>query len=81
MQLWAQTKVGYTPTLIVGYGGTFGENYWYQKTNVWEDERLSTFVPRRILDARSRRRSMVPDEEFNHINDRAHGRRSCSMPA
>ena len=39
-------KVGYTPTLIVGYGGTGGENYWYQKTNVWEDPRLSKFVPR-----------------------------------
>lgn len=68
-QLWSHTKVGYTPTLIVGYGGMFGENYWYQKTNVWEDDRLSLFVPRRILDARSRRRVMAPDEEYNHINN------------
>jgi imidazolonepropionase-like amidohydrolase/Tol biopolymer transport system component len=68
-QLWAQTKVGYTPTLIVGYGGNWGENYWYQKTNVWEDERLSQFVPRRILDARSRRRTMVPEDELNHFNN------------
>ena len=36
----AQTKVGYTPTLVVGYGGLWGENYWYEKTNVWEDARL-----------------------------------------
>jgi imidazolonepropionase-like amidohydrolase/Tol biopolymer transport system component len=68
-QLWGQTKVGYTPTLIVGYGGNWGENYWYQKTNVWEDERLSQFVPRRILDARSRRRTMVPEDELNHFNN------------
>jgi Tol biopolymer transport system component/imidazolonepropionase-like amidohydrolase len=68
-QLWGQTKVGYTPTLIVGYGGNWGENYWYQKTNVWEDERLSSFVPRRILDARSRRRVMVPEDELNHFNN------------
>jgi imidazolonepropionase-like amidohydrolase len=68
-QLWSQTKVGYTPTLIVGYGGNMGENYWYQKTNVWEDERLSQFVPRRVLDARSRRRTMIPDDEFNHFNN------------
>jgi imidazolonepropionase-like amidohydrolase/Tol biopolymer transport system component len=67
-QLWGQTKVGYTPTLIVAYGGAFGENYWYQKTDVWADERLATFVPRRILDSRSRRRPMIPDEEFNHLN-------------
>ena len=69
VQLWSQSHVGYTPTLIVGYGGNWGENYWYQKTNVWEDERLSKFVPRRILDSRSRRRTMIPDDEMNHFNN------------
>jgi imidazolonepropionase-like amidohydrolase/Tol biopolymer transport system component len=68
-QLWSHTKVGYTPTLIVGYGGSFGENYWYQHTNVWEDERLASFVPRRILESRSRRRTMIPEDENNHINN------------
>src|SRR5689334_5705699 len=67
-QLWSHTKVGYTPTLIVGYGGNWGENYWYQKTNVWEDDRLSLFVPRRILESRSRRRMLAPDDERNHID-------------
>jgi len=32
LQLWPATKVGYTPTLGVGYGGLWGENYWYQHT-------------------------------------------------
>jgi imidazolonepropionase-like amidohydrolase/Tol biopolymer transport system component len=68
-QLWPGTHVGYTPTLIVGYGGMFGENYWYAKTNVWEDKRLVTFVPRRIIDSRSRRRVDAPDEEWNHISN------------
>lgn len=67
-QLWKGTRVGYTPTLIVAYGGIFGENYWYQKTNVWADERLQAFVPRRILDSASRRRPFAPDDEFNHFN-------------
>ncbi|MBU8898427.1 amidohydrolase family protein [Corallococcus sp. M34] len=67
-QLWSQSQVGYTPTLGVAYGGVMGENYWYQKTNVWEEERLLSFVPRRVVDARSRRRNMVPDDEFNHFS-------------
>ncbi|MDP9192801.1 MAG: amidohydrolase family protein [Acidobacteriota bacterium] len=67
-QLWGKTRVGYTPTLVVSYGGSMGEHYWYQTTNVWEDERLSKFVPRRILDARSRRRTMIPQDENNHIS-------------
>ncbi|WP_244224677.1 amidohydrolase family protein, partial [Corallococcus sicarius] len=67
-QLWKATRTGYTPTLGVSYGGLMGENYWYQKTNVWEDTRLLSFVPRRVVDGRSRRRGMVPDDEFNHQN-------------
>jgi len=66
--LWPPTKVGYTPTLLVGYGGMFGEMYWYAKTNVWEDPLLSKFVPPFILDPRSRRRTTAPDDEWNHFN-------------
>ncbi|HVT45139.1 MAG TPA: amidohydrolase family protein [Thermoanaerobaculia bacterium] len=69
LQLWSRTRTGYTPTLVVGYGGVWGENYWYQKTNVWENARLLTFVPRELIDARARRRTMIPDEEFNHISN------------
>jgi imidazolonepropionase-like amidohydrolase len=69
MQLWSKTRTGYTPTLIVGYGGLWGEQYWYAKTNVWEDQRLLTFVPRRIVDARARRRTFAPDDEWNHISN------------
>jgi imidazolonepropionase-like amidohydrolase len=66
-QLWPPGKVAYTPTLIVGYGGLMGENYWYQHTNVWENSRLSKFVPAFVLDPRSRRRTMAPDDEWNHF--------------
>lgn len=68
-QLWSATEVGYTPTLVVGYGGLWGEEYWYDKTRVWEDERLLSFVPREIIDPRSRRRRTAPDEEWNHFNN------------
>lgn len=69
VQLWGASKTGYTPTLIVGYGGIWGENYWYQKTEVWKNERLLKYYPRRILDARSMRRIMTPDEDFGHIDN------------
>jgi hypothetical protein len=67
--LWSASKVGYTPTLVVGYGGIWGENYWYDKTKVWENERLLAFVPREIVDERSRRRVTAPDEEYGHFNN------------
>ena len=67
VMLFAKSRSGYTPTLIVGYGGLFGEDYWYQHTNVWENERLLAFTPREIIDARSRRRTMAPEDDFNHV--------------
>jgi len=67
LQLWKPGGVGYTPTLIVGYGGIWGENYWYDKTEVWKHERLNRFVPRFVLDPRSRRRTKAPDEEYNTL--------------
>tara|TARA_B100000949_G_scaffold228732_1_gene236687 strand:- start:1891 stop:2934 length:1044 start_codon:yes stop_codon:yes gene_type:complete len=67
-QLFGQSSTGYTPTLVVGYGGLGGENYWYERTNVWENERLLTFVPRDVVDPLSRRRIIAAgDEDYNHI--------------
>lgn len=68
-KLWGGSKTGYTPTLIVGYGGIWGENYWYQKTEVWKNERLLNYYPRSILDSRSMRREMAADEDFGHIGN------------
>jgi imidazolonepropionase-like amidohydrolase len=67
LQLMSKSKTGYTPTLIVGYGGIMGENYWYQHFNVWENERLAHFVPRAVLDSRSRRRPMAPESEYHQF--------------
>jgi len=68
LQFWSQSKTAYTPTLVVAYGGPFGENYWYQHTDVWKEPILSRWVPRRLIDERARRRVMVPDEENNLLN-------------
>jgi imidazolonepropionase-like amidohydrolase/Tol biopolymer transport system component len=63
--LWSNSKTSYTPTLIVNFGGMSGEYYWYQHTNVWENEKLLKFTPRGEIDARSRHRTMIPDKEYD----------------
>jgi len=67
LKFWAASETGLTPTLVVGFGSLSGEYYWYEKTNVWENERLMNFVPRRIVDARSRRRQKTPDDDYGHV--------------
>ena len=66
LDLWQASKTANTPTLVVNYAGMSGEYYWYQTTNVWENEHLLKYTPRGIIDSRSRHRTMVPMEEFEN---------------
>ena len=64
--LWSNSKSGYTPTLIVNYGGLNGEYYYYERDNVWENEKLLKYTPRHIIDSRSRHRNKAPQEEYEN---------------
>ena len=66
LSLWKNSKTGYTPTLIVNYGGMNGEFEWYQKNNVWENKTLLKYTPRYVVDSRARHRTMVPEEEYKN---------------
>ena len=67
-QLWSQVGTAYTPTFVVSYGGLMGEEYWYDRTNVWENPRLLRYTPKSIVYPRSIRRPKAPDSEYNHIH-------------
>ncbi len=66
-QLWSGSGTGYTPTLGVAYGGLSGELYWYEHTNVWENERLMRYSPRFVIEPASIRRPKAPELHYNHI--------------
>lgn len=67
-QLWSQIETGYVPTFVVSYGGLMGEEYWYDRTDVWLNERLMRYSPRQFVEPRSMRRPKAPDHHYNHIN-------------
>lgn len=67
-QLWSQTEVGYTPTFGVAYGGLSGETYWYDRTNVWQNDHLMRYTPRYFVDPGSIRRTTAPDSHYNHFD-------------
>ncbi len=56
LQLFAKSGIAETPTLIVNYGGPFGENYWYEYSEVHDNAKLNRFTPHRILDEKTKRR-------------------------
>ena len=71
LQLWKGSKTAWTPTLIVAYGGPFGEYHWYQHFPAWQEPIEAKWAPRGLLDARARRPTIVPDDEDN-IGNVAH---------
>ncbi|MEE4330261.1 MAG: amidohydrolase family protein, partial [Wenzhouxiangella sp.] len=66
-QFWGQTDVVWSPTYGVAFGGMMGEEYWYDKTEVWKNERLLNFVPKSVVYPRSIRRPTAPEQLYNHI--------------
>tara|TARA_R110002110_G_scaffold318658_1_gene531470 strand:+ start:10023 stop:13265 length:3243 start_codon:yes stop_codon:yes gene_type:complete len=64
IQYWRQSQAGYTPTLVVTFGGLTSEDYYYQDTEVWKHPLLANFVPPTVLQPRSVRRPMAPEADY-----------------
>lgn len=56
VQFVAKTKTYYTPTILVAYGGPWTENYFFQTTDVLNNQRLGKFIPRELINSMMRRR-------------------------
>jgi imidazolonepropionase-like amidohydrolase len=57
--LLSVSGTAYSPTLMVSHGGLGGENYFYQYSNPIDNERLLRHHPRRLLDQKGWRRSVL----------------------
>jgi imidazolonepropionase-like amidohydrolase/Tol biopolymer transport system component len=64
VSLWSQTSVGYTPTLVVAYGGPAGDPYWRAHSDVWRHPLLARHAPPALLAAQNARREIAPEEDY-----------------
>jgi imidazolonepropionase-like amidohydrolase/Tol biopolymer transport system component len=71
VELVAQSNMATTPTIIVTYGGPWGENLFYTTTDVLRDEKLATFTPFEEIYAKAARRSGGPGwfDESQYIHE------------
>ncbi len=51
----AESKMAVTPTMLVAYGGPFGENYFFQTEEPYKDKKMQHFMPYAELAAKTRR--------------------------
>jgi imidazolonepropionase-like amidohydrolase/Tol biopolymer transport system component len=63
MQLWTGTKVNYTPTLVVSFGGLGADPYWRAHTDIFNQPLLKAHTPPGVL-AESFRRPIAPEDQY-----------------
>jgi Tol biopolymer transport system component len=63
VKLFASTGISYTPTLLVAYGGPFGETYFFTTTAIHDDPKMRRFVPHQVLDDKVRRSAWFHKDE------------------
>ena len=56
VRLLVESKMVYTPTILVAYGGPWAENYFYATENVLGDAKLQRFTPFAEIEAKALRR-------------------------
>lgn len=65
LQLIGGTRVAYTPTLVVAFGGLAGDPYWRAHTDIWEQPLLIAHTPPTVLRESLRRPIAAADQYFD----------------
>lgn len=56
IRLIAESRMAYTPTILVAYGGPWAENYFYATEDVMGDRKLRSFTPFEEIQSKALRR-------------------------
>ena len=56
IQLFTESGIIYTPTLLVAYGGPWAENYFFYTEDIFNDAKLRHFTPYTELESKGSRR-------------------------
>jgi Tol biopolymer transport system component/imidazolonepropionase-like amidohydrolase len=61
----AESKIVWTPTLVVAYGAPAGDTYWRARMDLDSDPKTSFFTPADLLQRQARRRPLIVEEDYN----------------
>jgi imidazolonepropionase-like amidohydrolase len=61
----ADSRIAYTPTLVVAYGAPAGDGFWRARTDLDKDPKAAYFTPTELLTRQARRRPLIIEEDYN----------------
>ncbi|HSM61179.1 MAG TPA: hypothetical protein VK849_10300, partial [Longimicrobiales bacterium] len=64
-RFFGATRAVYSPTFIVGGPGAWNEEYFFQESDVWRDERQQLWMPWRQVIPHTRRRMWRPETDYS----------------
>lgn len=70
IKVTAESRMAYTPTLLVTYGGPWAENYFYAHEDPSNDQKLLNFTPPFEIENKTRRRSAGWFHDDEYVMDR-----------
>lgn len=66
VQLTADSGIAYTLTLLVTYGGPFGQNWFHSLESPRDNKKLMRFTPQSVIDRTTRRGNWFAPDEYTH---------------
>ena len=63
-EFFGRARMVYSPTYMVGGTGPWNEEYFYQREDVWKNEKMQRFLPWRQLLPHTRRRVLRPESDY-----------------
>ena len=64
VELYAQSRIAYTPTMLVSYGGPWAEKYFYTSEEVHDDPKVQRFIPDNVVQKLTRRQPWFREDEY-----------------
>jgi hypothetical protein len=64
-KFFGKAKAVYSPTFIVGGSGAWNEEYFWQESETWKDEKMRRWMPWRQLIPHARRRIVRPVTDYS----------------
>jgi Tol biopolymer transport system component len=61
-----RAQATYSPTFMVGGAGPWNEEYWYQESEVWKDQKTRRFMPWLQFIPQTRRRVVRPATDYSY---------------
>ena len=64
VELYGQSKIAYSPTLLVNNGGPWSENYFFTKEEIYDNPKVIRFIPDNVIQKMTRQRDWFREDEY-----------------